>query len=341
MSAFTQSSCHQNSENPSLSLYDRRKDPTRAWEVPEHPLKLRDRESKIDLPYPFIIDYFYHQHNSVLIVIAFFILAGVGVLNYLAGPGLSSWIFYLIPIFLLTWRIGRWTGVLMSTFSAMIWSIAEHASGATYLDNAIPYWNCIARLGYFLILTFVLSALKSAIEKEKELSRIDFLTGAGNGRTFIELANMEINRARRYEHPLTVAYIDLDNFKTINDRFGHSTGDNLLRLVAATIKDNIRMTDTVVRMGGDEFAILLPETGPELAEAITRKIQKINLELMQKNGWPVTFSIGVVTFISPPSTVDEILKRSDNLMYSAKNSGKNRIKYEVSGIKEWPSVTVA
>ena len=94
-------------------------------------------------------------------------------------------------------------------------------------------------------------------------------------------------------------------------------------------------------MGGDEFAILLPETGPELAEAITRKIQKINLELMQKNGWPVTFSIGVVTFISPPSTVDEILKRSDNLMYSAKNNGKNTIKYEVSGIKEWPSVTVA
>jgi diguanylate cyclase (GGDEF)-like protein len=200
---------------------------------------------------------------------------------------------------------------------------------------------CLRRLGYFLILTFVLSALKNALEKEKELSRIDFLTRVGNGRYFIELANMEINRARRYEHPLTVAYIDLDNFKTINDRFGHSTGDNLLRLVADTIKNNIRLTDTVVRMGGDEFAILLPETGPELAEAITRKIQKINLELMQKNGWPVTFSIGVVTFISPPSTVDEILKRSDNLMYSAKNNGKNTIKYEVSGIKEWPSVTVA
>lgn len=341
MSVFRQSSNHQNPENPILSLYNRGKDPTRAWEVPEHPFKLRDRKSKIDSLSQSLIDYFDHQHNSVLIAIAFFILIGVGVLNYLAGPELSSWIFYLIPIFLVTWRIGRWIGVLMSTFSAMIWSIAEHASGITYLDEAIPYWNCIARLGYFLILTFVLSALKSAIEKEKELSRIDFLTRVGNGRYFIELADMEINRARRYEHPLTVAYIDLDNFKTINDRFGHSTGDNLLRCVADTIKSNIRMTDTVVRMGGDEFAILLPETGPELAEAITRKIQKINLELMQKNGWPVTFSIGVVTFISPPSTVDEILKRSDNLMYSAKNSGKNRIKYEVSGIKEWPSVTAA
>jgi diguanylate cyclase (GGDEF)-like protein len=114
-----------------------------------------------------------------------------------------------------------------------------------------------------------------------------------------------------------------------------------LRLVAKTIKDNIRLTDTVARVGGDEFAILLPETGPELAEAITRKVQKINLEIMQKNGWPVTFSIGVVTFINPPSTVDEILKISDNLMYFAKNNGKNTIKYEVSGITEWPPITVA
>lgn len=341
MSMLTPSSCHQNSENPTLSLYERSEDPTRAWEVSGHPLKRKGRASTIDSLYQFMIEYLFHQHDSVLIAIAFVILAGVGILNYVAGPNLSTWIFYLIPIFLVTWCIGRWVGILMSIFSALIWSIAEYASGETYLDEAIPYWNCIARLGYFLILTFVLSALKAAIEKEKELSRIDFLTRVGNGRYFIELANMEINRARRYEHPLTVAYIDLDNFKMINDRFGHSTGDNLLRLVADTIKNNIRLTDTVVRMGGDEFAILLPETGPELAKSITRRVQQINLELMQRNGWPVTFSIGVVTFISPPSTVDEILKRSDNLMYSAKNNGKNAIKYEVTGIKEWPSVTVA
>jgi diguanylate cyclase (GGDEF)-like protein len=152
---------------------------------------------------------------------------------------------------------------------------------------------------------------------------------------------MEINRARRYEHPLTVVYIDLDNFKKINDLYGHITGDNLLRLVADTVKNNIRLTDTVARLGGDEFAILLPETGPELAEAITHKVQKINLEIMQKNGWPVTFSIGVVTFIDPPSTVDEILKASDHLMYVAKNNDKNNIRCEVSEIKEELTVTVA
>jgi diguanylate cyclase (GGDEF)-like protein len=189
----------------------------------------------------------------------------------------------------------------------------------------------IVRLGTFLIMTLILSALKKALEHEKELARTDPLTGVANGRYFITLADMEINRARRYKHSFTVVYIDLDNFKTVNDHFGHSTGDALLRSVAHTIRNNIRATDIVGRLGGDEFAILLPETGPEPAEVITHKVQKVNLDVMQKNEWPVTFSIGVVTFLGPPSTVDEMLKISDVVMYAAKKNGKNAIKYEIFG----------
>lgn len=288
-----------------------------------------------------MMDYLNKLSRPLLMGMAFFILLLVGLLNYFAGPILSTWILYLIPIFLLTWFVARWLGILTSIISSIEWLIADYTSGITSSDHTLPIWNYIARLCSFLILTLILSALKEAIEKEKELSRIDFLTRVGNSRYFIELTDMEIDRARRYGHPLTVVYIDLDNFKSINDRFGHSTGDYLLRLVANTIKNNIRLSDTVARLGGDEFAILLPETGPELAEAITRKVQKINLEIMEKNGWPVTFSIGVVTFIHPPSTVDEILRISDNLMYNAKNNGKNMIKYEVTGIKDWASVTFA
>ena len=144
----------------------------------------------------------------------------------------------------------------------------------------------------------------------------------------------EINRARRYDHPFTVVCIDLDNFKTVNDCFGHSTGDILLRLIARTIQQNIRVTDTVARLGGDEFAILLPETGRNVAEVILQKVQKINLEIMRRHGCPVTFSIGVATFTSPPSTVDETLRVSDQLMYSAKNNCKNSIQYEVFGARQ-------
>ncbi len=345
MSILKQSPNHQKSGNPNNHFHLRYRgvdgDQTKERTAPRQMPQLMHWESTIESLRQVITEYLYKLNRSVLITIGVVIIVSVGILNHLAGPDLSTWILYLIPIFLITWFTERWIGILMSIITALTWLIADYTSGATYLDHAVPYWNYTARLCSFIIFTFILSALKSSVEKEKELSRIDFLTGVGNSRYFIELANMEINRARRYEHPLTVVYIDLDNFKTINDCFGHSTGDNLLRLVANTIKNNIRLTDTVARLGGDEFAILLPETGPELAEAITRKVRKINLEVMQKNGWPVTLSIGVVTFIHPPTTVDEILKISDNLMYTAKNNGKNTIKHEVSGIKEWPAVTVA
>lgn len=173
--------------------------------------------------------------------------------------------------------------------------------------------------------------------QEKAFSRIDFLTGIQNRRYFIELVNMEINRARRYESPFTLVCIDLDNFKTVNDCFGHSTGDILLRLVARTIRENIRVTDTVARLGGDEFAILLPETVRNVDEVILQKVQKINLDIMRRHGWPVTLSIGVATFTSPPSTVDETLRISDQLMYTAKTNGKNNIRYEVFRAREWPA----
>ncbi|NWG04495.1 MAG: diguanylate cyclase [Syntrophaceae bacterium] len=341
ISPFPSASYSPQTENPGLSLNDRDLSSPQPWRAIEGHSQWAKRESQVSSFYESITEYLSHQDKTALIVIAFAILTGVGIVNYLAGPDLSTWIFYLIPIFLVIWFIERWVGIIMSIISAMTWSVAEYASRATYGDETISFWNGVARLSYFLILTFILSALKSALQKEKELSRIDFLTKVGNSRYFIELANVEINRARRSEHPLTVAYIDLDNFKTINDRFGHSMGDHLLRVVANAIKNNIRLTDTVARIGGDEFAILLPEAGPELAEAIIRRVQKINLEMMQENGWPVTFSIGVVTFMSPPSTVDEILKKTDHLMYAAKNGGKNAIKHEISGMKKWPSVTVA
>jgi diguanylate cyclase (GGDEF)-like protein len=279
--------------------------------------------------------------QSLLISIGSVMVILVGVLNHLAGPEISSTIFYLIPIVLATWFIERSIGFIFSILSALTWLIADLTSGATFSYSDIPYWNGVARLSSFFLLTFILSALKSTLKQEKEISRIDFLTGIRNRRYFIELVKMEINRARRYERPLTMVCLDLDNFKKVNDCFGHSTGDILLQLVAHTIRGNIRVTDTVARLGGDEFAILLPETGREVAEVMMQRIQKINKNIMRKHGWPVTLSIGVMTFASPPSTVDEMLRRSDQLMYNAKNNGKNSIKYEVFGKREWPEVTEA
>jgi diguanylate cyclase (GGDEF)-like protein len=278
-----------------------------------------------------VIEYLSKKPKSHLITLGFLLVAAVGILDHLTGPELFFSIFYLVPIFLVTWSAQRWIGIMISVASAVAWLIADFTSGATYSHPVIAYWNVSVRFGFFLIVTLLLSALKNTLDQERELARTDSLTGVANRRYFIELADMEINRARRYKHPFTVLYIDLDNFKTVNDRFGHSTGDALLRSVAKTTRNTIRVTDIVARLGGDEFAILLPETGPEPAEVISRKVQGANLEVMQKNEWPVTFSFGVVTFINPPATVDEMLKICDGLMYTSKNYGKNTINYQVFG----------
>jgi diguanylate cyclase (GGDEF)-like protein len=273
--------------------------------------------------------------QSLLLSIGCVSVLLVGILNHLLGPEHSSPELYLVPILLVTWLTERWIGFILSVLAALTWLIVDLTSGATYSISDIPYWNGVRRLSSFFILTIIVSMVKNTMTQEKEISRIDFLTGIRNRRYFIELANMEINRARRYKHPFTMVCLDLDNFKAVNDCFGHTTGDILLRLVARTIQENIRVTDTVARLGGDEFGILLPETGRNMAEVIIQRVQKVNLDYMRKYGWPVTLSIGVVTFTSPPSTVDEMLRISDQLLYNAKKNGKNSIKYEVFGTREW------
>jgi len=313
-----------------------------GWQSAKRAQGLKERaiesEFSTDSVSQSIIEYASSLPKPFLVVIAFFIVILVGALNRLTGPELSSSILYLIPISLVTWFTKRWVGIGMSIVSTLTWFLADATSGGVSLHSSIPYWNGVARFGSFFVFACILAALRRVLEDEKEFSRIDALTRLANRKQFIELADMEIKRAQKDGGPFTVVYIDLDNFKWVNDRFGHSAGDNLLRLVARTIHSNVRETDTVARLGGDEFAILLPGIGAELAEIITRRIQKTNSEVMHKHDWPVTFSIGAATFASPPAMVDEVLKASDDLMYGVKKEGKNNIKHEVFGKEERPSV---
>lgn len=288
-----------------------------------------------------IAEYLPRLPRSLLISGSFVMVLLVGILSHIAGPQLFYDIFYVIPIVLVTWFTGRWLGFIFSILSALAWMIVYLTSGITYFGSNILFWNGVGRLCSSFILTVILSALKNILKQEKESSRIDFLTGLQNRKAFIELLSMEIDRARRYTHPFTLVYLDLDNFKTVNDSFGHRTGDMILRSVARTIQENIRNTDTVARLGGDEFAILMPETGRNVAEAIMSRVRNINLKISQRHGGPVTLSIGVVIFKRSPSTVDESLQIADQLMYNAKNKGKNSIQYKVFGMRERPAVIEA
>jgi diguanylate cyclase (GGDEF)-like protein len=126
-----------------------------------------------------------------------------------------------------------------------------------------------------------------------------------------------------------MAYMDLDNFKAINDNFGHDAGDEALTLTAGLLKEGLRSTDTIARMGGDEFVIMLPEGEPEGSALVLFKLRATFLDAMKENGWPVTVSIGMVTFMSTPDSVDDMLKEADALMYSVKSEGKDNVKLKV------------
>jgi len=165
------------------------------------------------------------------------------------------------------------------------------------------------------------------MERERAVARTDYLTGAGNLRFFLELLQKEIDRSLRYQHPFTLVYIDVDNFKTVNDQFGHIIGDEVLRTLVRNITTHVRKTDTVARLGGDEFALLLPETTQESARVAISKLQDGLLKEMQQNKWPITFSVGVLTCRAPPVKAGELVRIADELMYSVKYGGKNAITY--------------
>jgi diguanylate cyclase (GGDEF)-like protein len=165
--------------------------------------------------------------------------------------------------------------------------------------------------------------------QERGVSRRDLVTGALNRLALKETLDAEIKRSRRNLRPLTVSYIDLDNFKAVNDVLGHETGNAVLQTVAQTMQSNLREVDSVARLHGDEFALLLPETDAENVPTILNKLQRALRDAIASRQWSVTFSIGAVTFNTPPQSVEAALNQADKMMYLAKQAGKNRFEHLV------------
>ena len=221
-------------------------------------------------------------------------IAAIGVVDVVTGREFGLSPFYLIPIVFVTWFAGRNLGLAMSVVGAGMWLAADAIDGQVYSQPVVRYWNAAVRLSFFVVVTLLLPALK-ALDRERELARIDSLTGAANRRHFLEVAQIELDRAERYKRPFTVVYIDLDHFKAVNDRQGHRAGDQVLRAVVDRARRQLRKTDFLARWGGDEFVVLLRETDQDAARAAIAELQAALLDEMRRQDWPVTFSIGAVT----------------------------------------------
>jgi diguanylate cyclase (GGDEF)-like protein len=149
-----------------------------------------------------------------------------------------------------------------------------------------------------------------------------------NGRAFREAAVRIFQFCRRIDKPATVVYLDLDNFKQVNDTFGHAEGDRVLKIVGSTLAKGVRSTDIVGRLGGDEFALVLPNTNHAQARKVMEKLHQKLMEEVGTHSWPIGFSMGVAIHRKPPATADEAIKFADKLLYCVKQSGKNDISYE-------------
>lgn len=269
------------------------------------------------------------QKPSTKIIILASLIIIVGLFDYFTGYELAFSLFYIIPVAFATWFVNHKVGVFTAITSAVVWFLADIYAGQSYSNQIIYLWNTLIRFAFFFIISLLLSKLQAQIEHEQILARTDSLTGVNNARFFYELANLEIERLERYNHTFTLAYIDLDHFKAVNDQYGHSAGDEALRLVTHTLQKHIRKIDILARLGGDEFALLLPVTSQSEAQAVFAKLQKALLREMQLKNWPITFSVGVLTCHRTPTHLKEIIEITDKLMYEVKKEGRNAIKYAV------------
>lgn len=255
------------------------------------------------------------------------IIGFLGILDYLSGNEITLSLFYLIPIVLVTWAAGKKTGLFMSFMSALVLLYAEIAAGQIYSHPISYFLNTLIRALFYVVVVYLVAELQKSRKEELLAARTDFITGAVNARYFNELLQMEISRIRRYPHPITLVYVDVDNFKLVNDLFGHRIGDEVLRCIATELKSQLRITDTVARLGGDEFVMLLPSTRQPEARMVVSKVYSHLLEKMRQRNWPVTFSMGAVTCEFSPYSAEQLVNMADELMYEVKNSTKNDVRF--------------
>jgi diguanylate cyclase (GGDEF)-like protein/PAS domain S-box-containing protein len=180
---------------------------------------------------------------------------------------------------------------------------------------------------YCLILRDI-SDKRAASEKRRQAAFCDHLTGLANRRAFFEAAELELERAAHTPRPLSLVIFDADHFKHINDRHGHPAGDRVLCDLATALRETFRAVDTVARLGGEEFAVLLPSTGLAQAVAIAERVcTTVSTRLVACDGVEIAYTVsaGVAVLDTDPGGIDALIKRADQALYLAKTGGRNRV----------------
>ncbi|MGD8311994.1 MAG: GGDEF domain-containing protein [Gammaproteobacteria bacterium] len=241
---------------------------------------------------------------------------------------------YLLVIIACAITLGKAMTLLEVGLIACCYLFVAHASYSEAIFVPATFTSLMARFSPFLLVAYVTSMLASDIIRAKRkitaLSQTDDLTGLLNMRAFSMVLEKETARAGRYGHPFSVMMIDIDKFKNINDRYGHTTGSLLLKAIARSINECVRTTDIVARYGGDEFVILMAHTGREHAVTAGERIcAAIHHKSIEINGQHISTSasIGIAAFPEDVARFEEVLDKADMALYRSKQTGRNRVSH--------------
>jgi diguanylate cyclase (GGDEF)-like protein len=270
--------------------------------------------------------------RPAVLVLGLALIVLIAWLDAVTGPKLALNVFYLLPVMLVAWVTTSTAYGLVAVLATFLAGPIEAAlDGFRFYSLPMAIWNVGMRTAVFCIVLLLLAEVRRLVANLREQSLTDELTGVANRRAFALVATREIERSRRYRHPLSLAYLDVDGFKAVNDTLGHAIGDRLLVAFADAARGTARSVDTVARLGGDEFAVLMPETGDEAALPLADRLREVCAQAAGIGGARVTCSVGVVTYGRPPADVDTMLASADALMYEAKASGGDDVRQSCTG----------
>ena len=252
-------------------------------------------------------------------------ILAVGWIDWITGTDIRVLAVYFMPMAFAGWRLRRLGVVVGAAGAAVVWLLAQHGGGVRYAHDAIWIINLFTQGAAFLTVGGLVAVLTERLEAEESLSRTDALTGLQNRRGLAEQAVIALALCRRHARPVSLACIDLDNFKRANDSHGHAAGDRVLVACAEVLNTALRTSDLSARLGGDEFAVLLPETRLDQAITLMEGIRRKLADHKTLRSVGVTATIGVISDDRSVMAIDELLDAADHRLYEGKKRGKDHV----------------
>lgn len=260
-------------------------------------------------------------------------VAVIGWIDYITGPDIGFSLVYILPVAASGWFAGMLPAIVVAVAAAVSWFAADRAWRASDLDMAISLWNGFTRLVIYVSQGVMLAILhrdrdqlRRYAARQSMLARTDHTTSLPNARSFHEAVEREIELAREGGDCMCILYIDLDDFKSVNDRYGHEAGDAVLQRTAAVLMRSIRGHDLAARLGGDEFGVLLTGVDPQATKAIgdriVRRIAALGEDYPEAS---LGATAGGVCCEAPPESASDLIRAADAVMYEGKKRGKGTV----------------